>query len=114
METTNITDSEKMQTILDEIPITPYRLTQELNISPGAIYHVISGKNNLSKNLIDKICNLYPNVSKNYLLRGEGKPLIENKISSDSDYILVKKQDFEQVKKDIKNLYDMLQKLIEK
>jgi hypothetical protein len=111
---TIITDAQKMQTILDEIPISSYRLTQELNLSSGAIYHVLSGKNKLSKNIIDKICNLYPDVSKKYLLKGIGEPIIENKASIDAEYIMVKKQDFDQVKKDIKNLYDMLQKLNEK
>ena len=32
METT-ITDSQKIQTILDELSISSYRLTQELNLS---------------------------------------------------------------------------------
>lgn len=111
---TNITDSQKMQTILDEIPISAYRLTQELNLSSGSVYHVLSGKNKLSKNLIDKICNLYPEVSKKYLLKGIGEPIIENKLNSDSDYILIKKQDLDQVKQDIQNIYDILQKLNKK
>jgi predicted transcriptional regulator len=64
METT-ITDSQKIQTILDELSISSYRLTQELNLSASAIYHVLSGKNQLSMNLIDKICTQYPEVNKN-------------------------------------------------
>ena len=111
---TIITDPQKMQTILDEIPISSYRLTQELNLSSGAIYHILNGKNKLSKNMIDKICNLYPEVNKKYLLKGIGEPIIEPNISTDSEYILVKKQDLEQVKKDIKNLYEILKKLHEK
>ena len=111
---TIITDSQKIQTILDEIPISSYRLTQELNLSSGAIYHILNGKNKLSKNMIDKICNLYPEVNKKYLLKGVGEPIIEPNISTDSEYILVKKQDLEQVKKDIKNLYEILKKLHEK
>ena len=111
---TIITDSERMQTILDEIGISSYRLTQEINLSSGAIYHVLSGKNKLSKNIIDKICTLYPDVNKKYLLKGIGEPMIESNISSDAEYILVKKQDLEQVKKDIQNLYEILNKLIKK
>lgn len=111
---TIITDSERMQTILDEIGISSYRLTQEINLSSGAIYHVLSGKNKLSKNIIDKICTLYPDVNKKYLLKGIGEPMIESNISSDAEYILVKKQDLEKVKKDIQNLYEILNKLIKK
>ena len=110
---TIITDAQKIQTILDEIPISSYRLTQELNLSSGAIYHVLNGKNNLSKNMIDKICSLYPEVSKKYLLKGIGQPIIEPNISTDSEYILVKKQDLEGIKKDIKDLYKLLEKLNE-
>lgn len=111
---TIITDSQKMQMVLDELGLSSYRLTQELNLSASAIYHVISGKNQLSMNLINKICSIYPEVNKKFLVKGVGEPIIENKTSGSDEYIMVKKQDFEQVKQDIKNIYDMLQKLIEK
>lgn len=111
---TIITDAQKMQTILDELGISSYRLTQELNLSSSAIYHVLSGKNQLSMNVIDKICTLYPEVNKKFLVKGIGEPIIEKKLSPDTDYILVKKQDFEQVKQDIKTLYELIQKLTKK
>ena len=119
---TIITDPQRMQTVLDEIPITSYRLTQELNLSSGAIYHILNGKNKLSKNMIDKICTLYPDVNKKYLLKGIGEPMLEinTNISNESQYVLIKKEDLDQVKKnldqakkDIQNLYEMLNKLIE-
>jgi hypothetical protein len=111
METT-ITDAQKMQTILDELSISPYRLTKELSLSSSAIYHVLSGKNQLSINIIDKICTLYPEVNKKYLIKGVGEPLVDNTpgTSLDAEYILVKKQDFEKIKEDIKNIYELLQK----
>jgi hypothetical protein len=109
-----ITDAQKMQTILDELGISSYRLTQELNLSASAIYHVLSGKNQLSMNLINKICTTYPEVNKKFLVKGIGEPLIQKKPSSDDEYLVVKKQDFEQIKQDIKNLYELLQKLNKK
>lgn len=113
---TIITDSQKMQMILDEIGISSYRLTQELKLSASAIYHVISGKNQLSMNLINKICNAYPEVNKKFLVKGIGEPLTEKPLSigANAEYLIVKKQDFEQIKQDIKNLYELLQKLNEK
>jgi hypothetical protein len=108
---TIITDSQKMQTILDEIGISSYRLTQELELSSSAVYHVLSGKNKLSKNIIDKICNLYPEVNKKYLVKGIGEPIIEKKPSNDSEYILVKKEDLDDIKNDIKKLYEIIKKL---
>jgi hypothetical protein len=108
---TSITDSQKMQTILDEIGISSYRLTQELELSSSAVYHVLSGKNKLSKNIIDKICNLYPEVNKKYLIKGIGEPIIEKTLSNDSEYILVKKEDLDDIKNDIKKLYEIIKKL---
>lgn len=109
-----ITDAQKMQTILDELGISSYRLTQELNLSASAIYHVLSGKNQLSMNLINKICTTYPEVNKKYLIKGVGEPLIEKKPSNTDEYLVVKKQDFDEIKQDIKNLYELLQKLNKK
>lgn len=107
-----ITDSQKMQTILDEIAISSYRLTQELELSSSAVYHVLSGKNKLSKNIIDKICTLYPEVNKKYLIKGIGEPIIEKKPTNDTaEYILVKKQDLDDIKNDIKKLYEIIKKL---
>lgn len=106
-----ITDAQKIQMVLDELGISSYRLTQELNLSASAIYHVISGKNQLSMNLIDKLCTAYPELNKKFLVKGIGEPLIEKKTSDDTEYLVVKKQDFEQIKQDIKNLYEIVQKL---
>ena len=113
---TIITDAQKMQMILDELGLSSYRLTQELKLSASAIYHVISGKNQLSMNLINKICTTYPEVNKKFLVKGIGEPLIEkpSTIGANAEYLIVKKQDFEQIKKDIKNLYELLQKLNDK
>ena len=113
---TIITDAQKMQMILDELGLSSYRLTQELKLSASAIYHVISGKNQLSMNLINKICNAYPEVNKKFLVKGIGEPLIEKTLSigANAEYLIVKKQDLEQIKQDIKNLYELLQKLNQK
>ena len=110
---TIITDAQKMQMILDELGISSYRLTQELKLSASAIYHVINGKNQLSMNLINKICTTYPEVNKKFLVKSIGEPLIEKPLSigADAEYLIVKKQDFEQIKQDIKNLYELLQKI---
>lgn len=111
---TIITDAQKMQTILDELGLSSYRLTQELKLSASAIYHVLSGKNQLSMNLIDKICTAYPEVNKKFLVKGIGEPLIEKKPSNTDEYLVVKKQDLDEIKEDIKNLYALLKKLQEK
>ena len=113
---TILTDAQKMQMVLDELGLSSYRLTQELNLSASAIYHVISGKNQLSMNLINKICTIYPEVNKKFLVKGIGEPIIEKPSSTgaDAEYILVKKQDLDDIQKDIIKLYELLQKLKDK
>jgi hypothetical protein len=113
---TMITDAQKIQMILDELGVSSYRLTQELKLSASAIYHVQRGKNQLSMNLIDKLCTAYPEVNKKFLVKGIGEPLIEKQssIGDNAEYLLVKKQDLDSIKKDIKNLYELLKKLNDK
>jgi predicted transcriptional regulator len=111
---TIITDAQKIQMVLDELGISSYRLTQELKLSASAIYHVISGKNQLSMNLIDKLCTAYPELNKKFLVKGIGEPLIKKNPSDDTEYLVVKRQDLEQIKQDIKNLYEIVQKLSDK
>jgi predicted transcriptional regulator len=111
---TIITDAQKIQMVLEELGVSSYRLTQELKLSASAIYHVISGKNQLSMNLIDKLCTAYPELDKKFLVKGVGEPLIKKKPSDDTEYLVVKKQDLEQIKQDIKNLYEIVQKLNDK
>jgi hypothetical protein len=108
---TPITDDQKMQTILDELALSPYRLTQELELSSSALYHILSGKNKLSKNVIDKICTVYPEVNKRFLMKGIGEPLIEKKPLEYNEYLVVKKADLDDIKNDIKNLYELIKKL---
>ena len=108
---TPITDNQKIQTVLDELGITSYRLTQELELSAGSLYHILSGKNKLSKNIIDKICTLYPEVNKKFLVKGIGDPIIEKTPSTDTEYLLVKKQDLDDIKNDIKKLYEIVKNL---
>jgi predicted transcriptional regulator len=111
---TIITDAQKIQMVLDELGLSSYRLTQELNLSASAIYHVISGKNQLSMNLINKICTTYPEVNKKFLVKGIGEPIIEKTRTNDDEYVLVKRQNLDDIKKDIKILYELLQKLNDK
>ena len=108
---THISDDQKMQTILDELGMSSYRLTQQLELSSSALYHILSGKNKLSKNIIDKICTTYPEVNKKFLIKGIGEPLIETKQFEDSEYLLVKKQDLDDIKNDIKKIYEIIKKL---
>lgn len=112
METTSLpTDKEKIEKVLDELGITASHLTQELGLSKSTVYHVLREKNNLSIKLITNIVNKFPKVNKNYLLNGTGTPLIEEKSKENDEYIIVKKHEFEKIKKDIEHIYELLKKL---
>ena len=53
-------------------------------------------------------------MNKKYLIKGIGEPIIEEKTSTNDEYILVKKQDLDQLKEDIKNIYDIINKKLNK
>lgn len=57
-----------------------------------------------------------PRSEQKFLIKGVGEPLIEkpSTIVENAEYLLVKKQDLDSIKKDIKNLYEIVQKLIDK
>jgi len=104
------TDKEKLENVLNELGLNSFQLAKELNITPSAIYHVISGKNKLSMKIISAIVKSFPQINKNYLIKGTNPIALKEKTNESDDFIIVKKQDFEQIKQDIKNIYNLIDK----
>ena len=72
-----ITDSERLQAVLDGLGESAYSIHTKLGYtSHGAVYHVVSGKNALSEGMIRRIVESFPNVSYTFLKNGIGKPLL--------------------------------------
>lgn len=71
-------DSKRLQTILDILQITANRLSKILGYkSPGTVYHVLSGTNQLSPGMINSIIQKFPRINYLYLKTGKGDPLLK-------------------------------------
>ena len=70
-------DGKRLQTILDLLNITSFKLAKLAGVTPAAIYHVIGGTNKLSDSLIEKIVRRFDQVSYSYLKAGKGDPLLK-------------------------------------
>ena len=72
-----IEDSEKLKNVLNCLKTSANAFSIKLKYrSPGTIYHVLRGVNNLSEAMIEKIIFHYPQVNYNYLKKGEGEILL--------------------------------------
>ncbi len=74
------TDGQRLQTILDLMNISAFKLAKLSGVTPAAIYHVNSGLNKLSDSLIEKIVRRFDQVSYDYLKAGKGEPLLQTDI----------------------------------
>lgn len=70
--------AERMIKVLEALDITANAFAKKLNITPGSLYHIINGVNNLSNQMIDKIIHTFPNVNYNFLKNGEGEVILND------------------------------------
>lgn len=76
METTKeqLTDSEILQKVLDTLRYSAHDMSKKLGYaSPGTLYHVLNGINNLSDNLAMRLVNEFPQLNYVFLKTGKGK-----------------------------------------
>lgn len=51
------------------------QFANEIGISPAAVTHILSGRNNPSLDIIAKIASRYPQYNLRWLILGEGEPI---------------------------------------
>lgn len=65
--------SERLKKVLEVLKITPYEFSKVLGYkSPDSIYHILNGKQNISRSMIEKISQNYHDISINWLMVGQG------------------------------------------
>lgn len=72
------TDAEIMTSVLDALDRTAANVAGRLGVTPGAIYHVRNGMNDLSDALIDKMVKEFPSLNYVYLKTGTGEIFHKN------------------------------------
>ena len=61
-----------------KIDLTQYELSQRLDVSKGAISHILSGRNKPSLEFIQNLKKAFPEISLDWLIIGEGEMNISN------------------------------------
>lgn len=65
---------EKIIHLMKSEGLTTTRLAEILEIKPSAVSHLVSGRNNPSYDLLQKILRRFPRISPDWLLLGLGEP----------------------------------------
>jgi hypothetical protein len=68
----NTTVTDRIRTLLGDYDISPSHFADEILALRSSISHVLSGRNNPSLELIQKILAKYPEVNPGWLLTGNG------------------------------------------
>lgn len=89
----HLSDSKRLQTVLDTLNITAYKLAKKLGYkTPSSVYHVVEGRNQLSSDMIQGIIKNYPEVSFQFLKDGKGEALFSK--STDQSRIKSQQESF--------------------
>ena len=69
--------NRRFQTILDLENLSPAQLADRLGVQRSGISHILSGRNKPSFELLQRVVQSYPEISAEWLITGNGKPLKE-------------------------------------
>src|SRR5690606_3656854 len=101
-ETIIETEEERFEMLLNALNLTAYKLSEEIDVSVGAIYHVKSGRIKLSSdNYINKIVERFPNVSIDFIKNGNLPILLTDQEALLQSNIVFSKKREDFLKKDL-------------
>lgn len=100
--------------VLEYFKLNITELANELNINKQNLYSITNLKkpNTISKKLADIICDRYPDISKSYLLTGNGD-LLNDKNMSDNNNNNKKYKSLENLSKSILNSSELNKELVQ-
>jgi len=70
---------ERLKIIIDKLFMTINSFAPTIGFSSDTIYNIIKGKTKISRKLMKNIFTKYPEVNPDFLLLGQGEPLIQQK-----------------------------------
>lgn len=74
--------SERVKAVLDALGTTVHRFSKNHDFSRTSLFNVVSGRNQPVFSLVERLCAAEPRISAEYLLRGEGEPLRDEKLAT--------------------------------
>ncbi len=78
--------NRRLQTILDIEHLSASQLADALGIQRGGISHLLSGRNKPSFDFLERILRKFPEISAEWLITGNGKPIKDEFVSKASNY----------------------------
>ncbi len=82
---------DRIKKILAGNNISPSKFADEIGVQRSAVSHIMSGRNKPSLDFIMKILDRWPDISADWLIRGNGKMKAEANLFSDTE---TQKKDF--------------------
>ena len=76
--------NRRFQTILDLENLSPAQLADRLGVQRSGISHILSGRNKPSFELLQRVVQSFPEISAEWLITGNGKPLKEQNLAAAS------------------------------
>ncbi len=64
---------DRIKELQQHFGYTNHEFAEQLGISPAALSHIYSGRNNPSMTILEAITSRFPDVNLNYLLKGKGE-----------------------------------------
>lgn len=109
------TDKERMELLISYLKVNGNELAASLGYKRSdRIYHVIRERNGISEGLARDICEVYPQISFDWLTKGEGEMLIEDTIVPESKEIPEGSESiYHQMMKAISELSEQVEKMTE-
>ena len=77
--------NRRFQTILDLENLSHAQLADRLGVQRSGISHILSGRNKPSFELLQRVVQSFPEISAEWLITGNGKPLKEQNLAAASD-----------------------------
>ena len=99
------TSKERMELLLSYLQINGNELAASLGYKRSdRVYHVLRERNGISGSLARDICEIYHNISYQWLITGEGSMLTEDTIVPESKFIKSEGDEYEELKQTIVEL----------
>jgi len=73
---------ERLGLVFDALQTSPYKFANEHGFNRASLFNLVSGRTRPSFDMLERICKVEPRISAEYLLRGEGEPLRDQRMAA--------------------------------
>lgn len=80
-----MTPQEVLSTILNYSNLKMNALAKKVGTGPQTFYDIRDGRHGFSPRIADLICKAYPNLSKAWIITGEGRAVLENEAFNEGE-----------------------------